>query len=106
MPSRTGAPAGVVEVLAGPDAATTVAASGADVVLNGMTGAIGLRPTLAALRAGSMLALANKESLIIGGPLVAAAASRGRSCPSTPSTPPSPSACAAGRRARGRAGSS
>ena len=51
----------------GPDAASTVAGRGADVVLNGMTGAIGLRPTLAALAAGSTLALANKESLIIGG---------------------------------------
>ena len=41
-----------------------------DVVLNGITGAVGLRPTLAALDAGTTLALANKESLIIGGPLV------------------------------------
>jgi 1-deoxy-D-xylulose-5-phosphate reductoisomerase len=44
------------------------------VVLNGITGAVGLRPTLAALEAGTTLALANKESLIIGGPLVRAAA--------------------------------
>ena len=58
------------EVLVGPDAATEVAGRPADVVLNGITGAIGLRPTLAALRAGATLALANKESLIIGGPLV------------------------------------
>ena len=70
-----------VEVLAGPDAAATVAGNGADVVLNGMTGAIGLRPTLAALRAGSLLALANKESLIIGGPLVTAAAKPGQILP-------------------------
>ncbi|MFC6422445.1 1-deoxy-D-xylulose-5-phosphate reductoisomerase [Ornithinimicrobium tianjinense] len=62
------------EVLAGPEAATTVAGNGADVVLNGITGSIGLRPTLAALAAGSTLALANKESLIVGGPLVKAAA--------------------------------
>ena len=41
-----------------------------DVVLNGITGAVGLRPTLAALDAGNTLALANKESLIIGGPVV------------------------------------
>jgi 1-deoxy-D-xylulose-5-phosphate reductoisomerase len=47
---------------------------GADVVLNGITGAIGLRPTLAALASGATLALANKESLIIGGDLVRAAA--------------------------------
>jgi 1-deoxy-D-xylulose-5-phosphate reductoisomerase len=70
-----------VEVLAGPDAASVVAGNGADVVLNGMTGAIGLRPTLAALRAGSLLALANKESLIIGGPLVATAAKPGQILP-------------------------
>ena len=62
------------EVLGGPDAATTVAGRGDDVVLNGMTGSIGLRPTLAALTAGSRLALANKESLIVGGPLVRSAA--------------------------------
>ena len=43
---------------------------GADVVLNGITGSIGLRPTIAALEAGSTLALANKESLIVGGPIV------------------------------------
>ena len=53
-----------------------------DVVLNGITGAVGLRPTLAALDAGTTLALANKESLIIGGPLVhRARASPARSCP-------------------------
>ena len=62
------------EVLDGPDAGTTVAGNGADVVLNGITGSIGLRPTLAALAAGSTLALANKESLIVGGPLVRRAA--------------------------------
>ncbi|HKG50251.1 MAG TPA: 1-deoxy-D-xylulose-5-phosphate reductoisomerase [Actinomycetales bacterium] len=66
--------AGMPEVLAGPDAAATVAGRGDDVVLNGMTGSVGLRPTLAALAAGSRLALANKESLIVGGPLVKAAA--------------------------------
>ncbi len=62
------------EVLTGPEAAVTVAGNGADVVLNGITGSIGLRPTLAALAAGSTLALANKESLIVGGPLVKRAA--------------------------------
>ena len=62
------------EVLVGGEAATEVAAGGADVVLNGITGSIGLRPTLAALGAGSTLALANKESLIVGGPIVRAAA--------------------------------
>ena len=62
------------EVVVGEDAATVAAGCGADVVLNGVTGSIGLRPTLAALEAGSVLALANKESLIIGGSLVKAAA--------------------------------
>jgi 1-deoxy-D-xylulose-5-phosphate reductoisomerase len=60
-----------VEVLAGPDAAEGLARdSEADVVLNAMVGAIGLGPTLAALQSGKILALANKESLIIGGELV------------------------------------
>ena len=63
-------------VLAGPDAAAELAGSGADVVLNGITGSVGLLPTLAALRAGSTLALANKESLVVGGALVHAAAVR------------------------------
>lgn len=57
----------------GEDAATEAAQAGADVVLNGITGSIGLRPTLAALKTGSQVALANKESLIAGGPLVRAA---------------------------------
>lgn len=69
------------EVLVGPDAATELAARPVDVVLNGITGAIGLAPTLAALDAGSTLALANKESLIIGGPLVKAAAKPGQLVP-------------------------
>ncbi|GHH74424.1 1-deoxy-D-xylulose-5-phosphate reductoisomerase [Promicromonospora soli] len=62
-----------VEVLSGPDAATELAGRGSDVVLNGITGSVGLRPTLAALAAGSTLALANKESLVVGGALVKAA---------------------------------
>ncbi len=65
-----------IEVLVGPEAATELAARGADVVLNGITGSVGLGPTLAALRGGSTLALANKESLVVGGPLVAAALQR------------------------------
>ncbi|GLY30218.1 1-deoxy-D-xylulose-5-phosphate reductoisomerase [Kineosporia sp. NBRC 101731] len=70
-----------IEVLAGPDAAAQVAARPGDVVLNGITGAIGLAPTLAALGAGSTLALANKESLIIGGELVTGAAAPGQIVP-------------------------
>jgi 1-deoxy-D-xylulose-5-phosphate reductoisomerase len=69
------------KILAGPDASTEVAAWPCDVVLNGMTGSIGLAPTLAALEAGRTLALANKESLIVGGPLVKAAASAGQIVP-------------------------
>jgi len=46
----------------------------ADVVLNGITGSIGLAPTLATLKTGKTLALANKESLIVGGRLVTQAA--------------------------------
>ena len=72
--AHAGRPASVTDVVVGADAATIAAGCGADVVLNGITGSIGLRPTLAALEAGSVLALANKESLIIGGPLVKAAA--------------------------------
>ncbi|MCL2455196.1 MAG: 1-deoxy-D-xylulose-5-phosphate reductoisomerase [Micrococcales bacterium] len=62
-----------VEVLAGADAAAELAARPADVVLNGITGAVGLAPTLAALGAGTTVALANKESLVVGGSLVKAA---------------------------------
>ena len=71
-----------VEVLDGPDAATAlVTGARADVVLNGITGSRGLGPTLAALAAGSRLALANKESLVAGGPLVLAAAAPGQIVP-------------------------
>ncbi|MGM0385814.1 MAG: 1-deoxy-D-xylulose-5-phosphate reductoisomerase [Actinomycetota bacterium] len=61
-----------VEVLEGPQAAGDLAASAEPSwrVLNGMTGAVGLEPTLAALRTGATLALANKESLVVGGDLV------------------------------------
>ncbi|SDJ69716.1 1-deoxy-D-xylulose-5-phosphate reductoisomerase [Streptomyces indicus] len=69
------------EILAGPDAATEVAASACHTVLNGITGSIGLAPTLAALEAGRTLALANKESLIVGGPLVKALAKPGQIIP-------------------------
>ena len=88
------------KVLAGPDAVAEVAAWPCDVVLNAVTGAVGLAATLAALDAGRVLALANKESLIMGGQLVAGRASPARSCRSTPSTRRSRSACAAGARPR------
>jgi len=60
----------IPKIITGPDAASELAAMPCDVVLNGITGSVGLRPTLAALDAGNTLALANKESLVIGGPLV------------------------------------
>lgn len=65
----------------GEQASVDVAAHPCDVVLNGITGAVGLRPTLAALEAGSTLALANKESLIIGGPVVRDVAAAGQIVP-------------------------
>lgn len=65
-------------ILLGPDAATQLAASDCDLVLNAITGAAGLRPTLACLGAGTALALANKESLVIGGRLVTGAAAPGQ----------------------------
>jgi 1-deoxy-D-xylulose-5-phosphate reductoisomerase len=71
-----------VDVLAGPDAATELAATaGADTVLNGITGSVGLGPTLAALASGATLALANKESLVAGGALVTGAAAPGQIVP-------------------------
>jgi 1-deoxy-D-xylulose-5-phosphate reductoisomerase len=72
---------GPPQVLSGPDAVSEVAAWPCDVVLNGVTGAAGLRATLAALDAGRVLALANKESLIIGGPLVTSRAKPGQIVP-------------------------
>ena len=70
------------KLLAGPDAAAEVAAwPTADVVVNGMTGSIGLAPTLAALDAGHLLALANKESLVAGGSLVMGRARPGQIVP-------------------------
>jgi 1-deoxy-D-xylulose-5-phosphate reductoisomerase len=73
---------GGVEVLDGPGAATQlVEITPADVVLNALVGSLGLRPTLAALATGARLALANKESLVAGGPLVTAAAKPGQIVP-------------------------
>jgi 1-deoxy-D-xylulose-5-phosphate reductoisomerase len=69
------------EIIAGPDAATELAKAECHSVLNGITGSIGLRPTLAALEAGRVLVLANKESLIVGGPLVKAVAKPGQIVP-------------------------
>jgi 1-deoxy-D-xylulose-5-phosphate reductoisomerase len=77
--ARQGYPSGgfrVPKILAGPDAMTELARWPCDLVLNGVVGALGLAPTLAALEEGRTLALANKESLIAGGPLVRAALRR------------------------------
>ena len=65
----------------GEDASVEAASRECDVVLNAITGAVGLRPTLAALDAGNTLALANKESLIMGGPLVLDRAKPGQIVP-------------------------
>jgi 1-deoxy-D-xylulose-5-phosphate reductoisomerase len=67
---------------AGADAATRIVEdTEADVVLNALVGSLGLRPTLAVLRSGARLALANKESLVAGGPLVLEAAAPGQIVP-------------------------
>jgi 1-deoxy-D-xylulose-5-phosphate reductoisomerase len=68
-------------VLAGPHACAHLAAEYGGAVLNGITGSVGLAPTLAALEAGRILILANKESLIVGGPLVKALAVPGQIVP-------------------------
>ncbi|MCB0951098.1 MAG: 1-deoxy-D-xylulose-5-phosphate reductoisomerase [Mycobacterium sp.] len=70
----------------GPEAVTrlvedTAEKTGVDVVLNALVGSLGLKPTLAALATGARLALANKESLVAGGPLVLDAAAPGQIVP-------------------------
>ncbi|MDD2858290.1 MAG: 1-deoxy-D-xylulose-5-phosphate reductoisomerase [Candidatus Nanopelagicales bacterium] len=79
--ARRGVVARAVSVLSGPRAQDELAAWPCEVVLNGLAGAAGLTPTLAALTAGRTLALANKESLIIGGDLVRAVAAPGQIVP-------------------------
>lgn len=71
----------IPQILAGPTVATEIAGMGCDVVLNGMTGSVGLKPTLAALDSGAILALANKESLVVGGKVVTSAAQPGQIVP-------------------------
>src|SRR4029079_13727181 len=65
----------------GGEASLEAAGLACNVVLNGISGAAGLGPTLAALDAGNTLALANKESLIIGGPVVTGRAKPGQIVP-------------------------
>jgi 1-deoxy-D-xylulose-5-phosphate reductoisomerase len=77
--SKRDYPAGlfrIPKILAGPSAMAELAQWPCDVVLNGVVGSLGLAPTVAALRAGRILALANKESLVAGGPVVRAAVTR------------------------------
>jgi len=73
----------VPRLSAGQDAVTELAGSlgAGDVVLNAITGSVGLLPTLAVLASGARLALANKESLVVGGTLVTAAAAPGQMLP-------------------------
>jgi 1-deoxy-D-xylulose-5-phosphate reductoisomerase len=84
------------EVLAG-DEALEELATAADVVLNAVVGFAGLRVTLAALRAGKRLALANKESLIAGGPVV----QRARATPGAELVPVDSEHCAVHQCLRG-----
>ena len=73
---------GVTATALGADEASQLVRSvEADVVLNGITGSVGLAPTLAALEEGRTLALANKESLIVGGELVTRRAAPGQIVP-------------------------
>ncbi|HEY1673759.1 MAG TPA: 1-deoxy-D-xylulose-5-phosphate reductoisomerase, partial [Streptosporangiaceae bacterium] len=71
----------IPEVIAGPEAMAQAATWPCDVVLNGVAGAVGLTATIAALDAGRILALANKESLITGGSLVTGRAAPGQIVP-------------------------
>lgn len=68
----------IPKIVTGPDASSELAAMPCDVVLNGINGSVGLHATLAALDAGNTLALANKESLVIGGPIVTRRAKPGQ----------------------------
>ncbi len=76
-----GPPGRLPRVLGGPDSVAELAAWPADIVLNAVTGAVGLAATLSALDAGRTLALANKESLIMGGELVTSRAAPGQIVP-------------------------
>ena len=80
--ARQAAETGVARTALGiDDTVALIRDTPADVVLNGITGSVGLAATLAALETGAALALANKESLIVGGELVLAAAAPGQIVP-------------------------
>ena len=68
-------------LVTGPESIAETAALPCDMVLNGVSGAIGLRATVAALRAGNVVGLANKESLIAGGSIVTDLAGEGQLVP-------------------------
>lgn len=88
-------------VVEGPDAAAEVAErTNADVVLNAVMGAAGLKATMATITSGKILALANKESLVAAGELVMSRAEPVRSARSTASTPPCGRSWRASRRTR------
>ena len=70
-----------VEVIDGVHASTQIASISCDVVLNAITGSIGLAPTLAALDTDNRVALANKESLVAGGDLVISRAKKDQLLP-------------------------
>ena len=65
-----GAEGKAIEISSGEQSVSDMASQGADVVLNGITGSVGLKPSIAALQSGSQLALANKESVVAGGHLL------------------------------------
>lgn len=81
LASEAGRPAPQPSYLTGQQSLEELAREQVDVVLNGITGSIGLPPTLAALEVGNTLALANKESLVVGGELVMKAARPGQIVP-------------------------
>lgn len=68
-----------VKILSGSDSICEIAAGDGDTVLNSIVGIAGLRPTMAAIKAGKTLALANKESLVTGGELVKKALQKSKS---------------------------
>lgn len=73
-----------IEILAGYDSLPEIASwPTADTVLNGLVGAVGLEASLSAIGSGKLLALANKESLVVGGELVlkALSSTKGRIIP-------------------------
>lgn len=74
---RTAARRAGTKVVYGPEAAEEIAAlDGVDLVVSAITGMAGFRPTLAAVEKGTVLALANKESMVVGGPIIRAAVRR------------------------------